>query len=87
MALRIVRSKFSPKQNQPAGRVRTTPREEALPVYVGGPEPPRGSLSAWNIGEKPGSPRRDSRRSGRAKADRANNSGFHHRSGGIDPAD
>jgi len=34
MALRIVRSKFSPKQNQPAGRVRTTPREEALPVYV-----------------------------------------------------
>ena len=34
MALRVVRSKFPPKQSQPAGRAKTVQGEESLPVYV-----------------------------------------------------
>lgn len=34
MALRVVRSKVSPKQDQPASRAKTTTRDQSLPVYV-----------------------------------------------------
>src|SRR6202023_243878 len=34
MALRIVRSKFPPKQIPPVGRAKTAKKEKLLPVYV-----------------------------------------------------